>query len=394
MSRTFMGYERKNGEVGIRNYILILSMVHCANTAALKISLASGAQVITHDHGCAEFADGHAETVQGLLGAALNPNVYGVLLVGLGCEQTDHEALAEEIRKAGKPALYVGIQDAGGMAKAVQEGTRLVKGLQEEAARETRKPFPISRLVLGVQCGGSDWTTALSGNITIGEMTDLLVREGGSVIISEVGGFPGSEHILAGRAVSREVGLEILDMCDSLRKDYVEKHGQTIEEVNPTPGNKAGGITTLVEKSMGNVKKMGKKSLIQGLLYKGEHVPHEGLWMLDLRAPVIDGNVTSGFAMAGAHMNVFSTGRGSGLGNAVMPLLKLTGNPARYAELPDLFDFNAGVVLQNTSAEEAGKALLEKVIAVASGEETRSEINEAFEFIIPREGFLRTRKEK
>ena len=385
MSLTFNGYERADGSVGIRNYVLLLSMVHCANNVAQQIAWQTGAHAITHDFGCVEFADKHRRTRLALLSAALNPNVYAVVLVGLGCEQTDHVSLMEEIAASGRPVSYVGIQESGGSREAVARGIAMVQSYQEEAGAQERKPYPISRLVLGVQCGGSDWTTALSGNITIGAMTDLLVDAGGSVIISEVSGFPGSEHILAERAVNTEVGLEIIQMCDELREEYVAVHGQTIEEVNPTPGNKAGGITTLVEKSMGNVKKMGVAARIQGLIYAGQHVPHPGLWMLDLRAPAIDGNATSGFSMSGAHITVFSTGRGSPMGNAVMPVLKLTGNPKSYEEMQSLFDFNAGVVLEGTPLQEAGAALLQRVIDIASGDETKSEINGDFEFIIPRE---------
>lgn len=392
MGLTFQGYERKDGSVGIRNYVLLLSMVHCSNTVTQQIAWHTGAHAITHDFGCVEFADQHARTRLALLSAAMNPNVYAVVLVGLGCEQTDHISLMDEIAKSGKPVSYVGIQESGGSKEAVEKGMRLVEAYQKEARSQVRKSFPISKLVIGVQCGGSDWTTALSGNITIGAMTDLLVNAGGSVIISEVSGFPGSEHILAQRAVNREVGLQILQMCDELREEYVAVHGQTIEEVNPTPGNKAGGITTLVEKSMGNVKKMGITSKIQGLIYAGQQVPHPGLWMLDLRAPAIDGNATSGFSMSGAHIDVFSTGRGSPMGNAVMPVLKLTGNPKSYEEMNGLFDFNAGVVLEGTPLQEAGAALLNRVIEIASGDETKSEINGDFEFIIPRENHRQGRK--
>ncbi len=385
MSLTFNGYPRANGEVGIRNYVLVLSMVNCANTVAQQIAFKTGAQLITHEAGCAEFSRQHERTYLALRSAALNPNVYGVVLVGLGCEQIDHNALMAEIKEAGKPAEFVGIQEERSPRKAVDKGAKLVEELQKQAAEQKREACPISRLVLGVQCGGSDWTTALSGNITIGAMTDLVTAAGGSVIISEVNGFPGSEHIIAERAATPEVGLAVLNMCDELREEHLALHGQAIEEVNPTPGNKAGGISTLVEKSMGNVKKMGVSSKLQGIIYAGEHVPHPGLWMLDLRAPIIDGNVTSGFAMAGAHMNVFSTGRGSPLGNAIMPVLKLTGNPVSYAEMGEFLDFNAGVVLEGTPVSEAGEALLQKVISIANGEETRSEINGNFEFIIPRE---------
>ncbi len=385
MERTFNGYTRADGQIGIRNYVLVVSMVHCSNTVTQQIAWKTGAHAITHDFGCAEFTDKHARTRLALISAVMNPNVYAAVLVGLGCEQTDHESMMEEIKASGKSVSYVGIQESGGSKEAVIKGCRLAEEYLKEARRQKREPCPISRLVVGVQCGGSDWTTALSGNITIGAMTDLLVGEGGSVIISEVGGFPGSEHILADRAVNKKVGLQIIRMCDELREEYVRLHGQTIEEVNPTPGNKAGGITTLTEKSMGNVKKMGTSSKIQGLIYAGEHVPSAGLWMLDLRAPVVDGNATSGFGMAGAHMDIFSTGRGTPMGNAVMPVLKLTGNSRSYEEMKGLFDFNAGIVLEGVSVKEAGEMLLDMVIEIANGEETKSEINEDFEFIIPRE---------
>lgn len=385
MKHSFYGYERADGSIGIRNYVLALSMVNCANAAAQKIAAQTDAHVITHDFGCVEFVHQHARTRLALLSAALNPNVFAVLLVGLGCEQTDHESLRRDIAAAGKPVDYVGIQDCGGPQEAAAKGAELVRAFERDAAAQQRKLFPASKLVVGVQCGGSDWTTAISGNITIGAMTDILVAEGGSVIISEVSGFPGSEHILAQRAANTEVSLKIIQMCDELREEYEALHGQTIEEVNPTPGNKAGGITTLVEKSMGNVKKMGINSKIQGLIYAGQRPPHTGLWMLDLRAPAIDGNVASGFGMSGAHINVFSTGRGSPLGNVVTPILKLTGNPRSFAEMSTMLDFNAGVVLEDASLAETGEALMEKVISVASGEETRSERNGNFEFIIPRE---------
>lgn len=385
MSLTFQGYERADGSVGIRNYILVLSMVHCSNTVAQQIAWKTGAHVITHDFGCVEFADKHDRTRLALLSAALNPNIYAAVLVGLGCEQTDHESLLKEITATGKPACYVGIQEEGGPAEALEKGIAVVQKYQEEAAVQQRKSFPISKLVLGVQCGGSDWTTALSGNSTIGVMSDLLAEQGGSVILSEVAGFPGSEHIIAERAVTRQVGLDVIKMCDELRASYVEDHGETIENVNPTPGNKAGGITTLVEKSMGNIKKMGVSSKVQGLIYAGQHVQHPGVWILDLRAEGPDSNSTTGFGMSGAHMTVFSTGRGSPMGSAVMPVLKLTGNPKSYQEMQGLFDFNAGVVLEGTPIQDAGKALLERVVEIANGEESKSEINGDFEFVIPRE---------
>lgn len=179
MSRSFMGYERADGSVGIRNYILVLSMVNCANTVAQQIAAKTGAHVIPIDCGCVEVADHHRRTCLALTAAALNPNVYATVLVGLGCEQTDHNKILADIAASGKPVGYIGIQECGGPRNAVAKGVEMVESYQAQAAALLCKEFPLSKLVLAIQCGGSDWTTALSVNITIGEMTDLVVEEGG-----------------------------------------------------------------------------------------------------------------------------------------------------------------------------------------------------------------------
>jgi altronate dehydratase len=251
--------------------------------------------------------------------------------------------------------------------------------MQRAAQDLERQPCPLSGLVVGVQCGGSDWTTAIAGNTVIGAMTDLVIAAGGSVLMSEVPGIPGCEHIVASRAVSREAGEQILGMVDELRAEFLRAHGQPIEAVNPTPGNKAGGITTLVEKAMGNIKKMGT-SPVQGVLKLGERPPHPGLWIVDNRANGPDPVNLAGFAMAGASATVFSTGRGSPVGSPVMPVVKLTGNPHTYAKMPGLMDFNAGVVVGET-----GRALYDLLLEVAGGRPTRSEENGDYEFSIPYE---------
>ncbi|MCI8399324.1 MAG: UxaA family hydrolase [Oscillibacter sp.] len=377
------GYPRPNGQAGIRNYALVISTVHCANTAAQKIAFQTGAHVITHDVGCVEFEQSHARTCLALLTAAKNPNIGAVLLVGAGCEQTDLPALEREIAETGKPVGHVTIQEAGGAPEAVALGVERLERLKAAAVQE-RVPIPFSKLVVGVQCGGSDWTTALAGNTTLGAMTDRIIAAGGTVLMGEVAGLPGSEHIIAEHAVSKEAGLQIIDMCSELRAEFLETRGQAIEEVNPTPGNKAGGITTLVEKSMGNIKKMGSAP-VQGTIRAGEAVPHPGLWIVDIRSDGPDANTTSGFAMAGANLTVFSTGRGSPMGNVAMPVLKVTGNPEAFQALGSILDFNAGDTLMGTDVEIVAERLMALVAEVVNGKETKSEINGDFEFIIPRE---------
>jgi len=380
----FWGYKRTDENYGIRNYVLVISTVQCANTVALNIASKTDAIPITHEQGCVEFEDDHKRTELALISAGKNPNVYGVLVVSLGCEQTNLQKVCDEIEINGKHVEKIIIQNEGGSPEAIEKGVKLVKLIQENATKQTKELSPISGLVVGVQCGGSDWTTAISGNSAIGYMTDCIVNNGGTVLMSEVHGFPGSEHIIAKKAISKEVGLDVLSMISELRNEFVEKYGQEIEAVNPTPGNKAGGITTLVEKSMGNIKKMGS-SPVQGILKVGDKIPHPGLWILDSRAQGPDSFVTTSFAITGANLTVFSTGRGTPLGSAVMPLIKISGNPKTYNHLNSIMDFNAGRIIDGETIEQVGEDLYNLVLQVASGKETKSELNSNFEFTIPRE---------
>lgn len=382
MKNSILGYRRKEG-FGIRNYILIISLVHCSNTVAMKIAQKTGANVITHDRGCVEPEIEHKRTCEGLIQAGVNPNVHSILLVGLGCEQTDHKKIKEEIEKTGKVVEYIGIQESGGFPETVEKGVKIVQNLIKASETQPREEISLEEgFIVGVQCGGSDWTTALAGNTTIGAMTDIIIKNGGSVLMSELGGFPGSEHIVANRAVTYDAGIEILNIIEELRHEYEKTNGHTIEEVNPTPGNKEGGITTLVEKSMGNIKKMGS-SPIQGILNIGQKPPKPGLWILDNRCEGPDSINITGFAMAGAHAAVFSSGRGTPIGNAVMPIVKISGNPQRYKALKSIFDFNAGVVLESTAIADAGKQLFDKLIEISNGQESKSEINGNTEYTIP-----------
>lgn len=380
----FEGYLRSDGSVGIRNYILVVSTVQCANNVAIRIAERSNAVSIVHDYGCMEFEENSNRTELGLIKACENPNVYGIVLVGLGCEQVDVNELYQHFEGLNKPVYKILIQEEGGPKQAIAKGIEFANKLEEASTLLNREAVEVDKLVVGVQCGGSDWTTALAGNTVIGAMTDLIVNNGGTVLMSEVAGFPGSEHVVASRAINKNVGIDILDMVTELREDYVKQYGQTIEEVNPTPGNKAGGITTLVEKSMGNIKKMGTVP-VQGIIKVGEKIPHPGLWVLDCRAQGPDSFVTTAFAMAGAQITAFSTGRGSPLGNAVMPLVKITGNPETFKSLNGIMDFNAGRTILGEDIKKVGSDLYEKIIEVANGSITKSEDNMNFDYTIPRD---------
>lgn len=380
----FEGFIRSDGSVGVRNYILIVSTVQCANNAAIRIAEETNAIPIVHDFGCMEFDKNLNRTELGLIKACENPNIFGVVLVGLGCEQVDVNKIYKYVRSLKKPVYKILIQKEGGIQNTIRKGINYARQLEKESKLLERESVGVDKLVVGVQCGGSDWTTALAGNTVIGAMTDLIVNNGGSVLMSEILGFPGSEHVVANRAINKEVAADILNMVTELRKGYVEQYGQTIEDVNPTPGNKAGGITTLVEKSMGNIRKMGNAS-VQGIIKVGERIPYPGLWILDCREQGPDSFVTTAFAMSGAQITAFSTGRGSPLGNAVMPLVKITGNPETFKNLNDIMDFNAGRVILGEDFNDIGLDLYKTIIEVANGSKTKSEINMNFDYTIPRE---------
>ncbi|MFA0887768.1 MAG: UxaA family hydrolase [Synergistales bacterium] len=382
--REILAYERPDGRIGLRNRVVVISMVSCSNTVVSRIAQATGAIPITHEYGCVEFDEDHKRTKLALVAAGAGPNVYGALLVGLGCEQTSMADVKRAVAGTGKPVEALLIQEEGGSPEAERRGIEIVRKLQAEADAQERVPCSAAGLVVGIQCGGSDWTTAVAGNTAIGAMSDRVIENGGSVLMSEVMGFPGSEHIVAANSVNRKVGLQVLDMVADLRAEYVELYGQTIEEVNPTPGNKAGGITTLVEKSMGNIRKMGN-SPVQGVLRLGEPIPHPGLWVVDNRAQGPDPFNVTGFAIQGANVTVFSSGRGSPVGCAVMPVIKITGNPATFRKLESITDFNAGVVVEGKSIPETGADLYELLLEVAGGRATKSELNGNVEYAIPRE---------
>ncbi len=379
---TLKGYLRSDGSYGIRNLVAVLSTVQCGNTVVTKICEQTGASPVIHDHGCIESPASAAVTQLALIRAGCHPNVSGVLVVSLGCEQTNTAYICEQIRKTGKRTELLVIQDEDGMKSAVEKGVGLVREMQQEAQALERVEMPFEKLVVSVQCGGSDWTTALSGNAAIGAMSDIVAANGGAVVLSEISGFPGSEQILADNAASREAGVALLQMVQNVRESYLCRTGNTIESVNPTTGNKAGGITTLVEKSMGNVKKLGHVPL-EGILELGEPVPHGGGWVIANYCEGPDSLNTSAFAMSGAHLTVFSSGRGTPIGNALMPVLKLTGNPFRYEKLRNFFDFNAGGVLEGEPVESVGKRLFDYMLAVANGETTIAEELGCREFTVP-----------
>ena len=384
-----MGYGRSDGTVGIRNYILVESLVQCADSTVEKIAALTGAHPIRTAAGCGEFDDAAERTNLGLICAGRNPNVYGVLLVSLGCQWTDPELIKREIESSGTVVYHLCIQDEGGMQKTIEHGVQLVRKMQEEANRLKREAFPLSKLVISLNSGGSDWTSSVSANPVCGEAGDMLISNGGSVIGGGTRGMPGDESYTCELAVNKELGLKILDMVNEYCEDVYKLTGERVEDVNPTPGNKAGGITTLAEKAIGNSKMQGTAPL-QGLLELGERPPYQGAWFIDERHGGNDTYLTTAFAMCGANLMLFTTGRGTPQGNAVMPIIKITGNKNTEILLgSEMIDYSCSDILDGSkSAAECGRELYELVLKVAGGETTKAEDFGDFSYAAPPVGKL------
>jgi len=384
--RTIKGYKRPDGRFGIRNTVIVISLVQCANSTVQKIALQCDAPAITIDTGCGEYKDNAERTNLGLIRAGGHPNVYGVLLVTLGCQWISADYIRDEIIKfaPGKKVHHVCIQQIGGMKKAVDEGVRLVKEMQAEALAQPREDCPISGLVVSSYCGGSDWTSALAGNTTTGAAADLVVRAGGSNLACGVRGMPGAEDYVIGLAKDYDVGLQILEICEEYRHDVLNATGQSISEVNPTPGNIAGGITTLAEKAVSNMKLQGHET-VQGVVQVGEYPPYPGNWFMDNRMGGNDIYAATALSMGGAHLDLFCTGLGTPLGHAVMPVIKITGNPETNRKYgAEMIDFSAGeVITGEKTIDQCAEELFDLILRVANGEPTKGELNQDYSYAIP-----------
>jgi len=383
--KTIQAYKRPNGTFGIRNQVLVISLVQCANSAVNKISVHCGVPAITIDTGCGEYHDQENRTNLGLIRAGQHPNVYGVLLVSLGCQWTNPEYIAKEIEKTGTKVYHLCIQDEGGVETTVEKGIQIVGTLKSEGAAMKREDCPVSGLVLSVYCGGSDWSSSLAANVVTGEAADLFGDEGAAFVSNSVRGMPGNEQHVIDLAANYEIGTHILNIVEEYRNDVFRLTGQSIADVNPTPGNKAHGITTLCEKAIGNLELSGNRTTLNGVLQTGQDVPGPGQWFLDNRQGGNDVYASTALAMSGAHLCMFTTGRGTPLGNAASVTLKITGNPDTYRRLgKEMIDFDASpVITKGVKAEELAKELYKKVIEIANGELSKAEILQDFSWVTP-----------
>ncbi|ANS74491.1 carbohydrate hydrolase [Paenibacillus yonginensis] len=379
-----MGYRRPNGEIGIRNHLLIIPTVICSNQVSSRImQMVPDTVAIPHQHGCSQIGADKDRTFDVLAGTGRNPNVGGVIIVSLGCEVVDPQELAEAIRPTGKFVEVIDIQAVGGSVKAIQHGIELAKEMRAKLDQMQPEPVALSELIIGVKCGGSDATSGLASNPALGAAADTLIQHGGGVVIGETTEIIGAEHILASRCSAPETSEKLYHIVDRFEKE-VERMGADMRGGNPSPGNIAGGLTTIEEKSLGCISKCGTAP-IQGVIEYAEDIPKHGLYFMD--SPGNDIECVSGMAAGGAHLVCFTTGRGTPTGSAVIPVIKITGNSRMFERMSDNMDVNVGEMLDGTlSLESAGNRIWEEIVAVASGKLTKSEILGHTEFSINRIG--------
>lgn len=382
VSVSFPGFRRPDGLVGTRNHVLVLPSVVCANAAARRIAAAvPGVVVLPHPYGCSQLDAARIQAV--LAGLGRHPNVAAVLIVGLGCETVQAAAVAADIAASGKPVESVSIQDEGGISATVARGAEIVRGMAEDAARQEREPCPLDGLIVGLECGGSDATSGLVSNPVIGQVADRVIAAGGTVLLSETTELMGAEHILAQRAVKPEVGRRIVEIVAAVERAALEA-GVDLRGSQPTPGNMAGGVTTIEEKSLGCVYKAGGAP-VQGVLDYGQRPPGRGLYVMD--TPGQDAESITGMVAGDAQVILFSTGRGTPLGAPLAPTIKLTANPQTAVRMAEHVDLSVASVLEGQSTvEEEGERLWQLLLRVVGGQLTAAETWGEGELAITRAG--------
>lgn len=381
---SFQGYRRPDDSVGVRNYVLVMPSVVCANTVVQNIGRELPEVVaLTHQHGCDQIGEDLAQTQRTLVGLGRNPNVAAALVVGLGCETLSAESLASEIAEVGKRVQLVTIQEEGGSLKAQEKGMKLAQQLLQEAARYQRVECDAGELVMGTQCGASDACSGITANPALGVASDLLVEAGGTVILSETMEFIGAEHLLAERAADTWVKGDIYRIVSRF-EEKARGMGVDIRGAQPTPGNMAGGITTIEEKSLGCIYK-GGTSKIREVVEYGQRSTQRGLVVMD--TPGNDVESLAGMVGGGAQVLVFTTGRGTPVGSPIAPVIKAASNSTVYLSMLDNMDINAGTILEGKeSLEEVGRRIFREVMQVASGKLTRAEVLGHREFSLNRIG--------
>ena len=368
----FWGYRRAEGRPGIRNHVLILPTCACGSESSrIVASQVRGAVNIVFNTGCSDVAANTEMSQKVLTGFACNPNVYGVVIIGLGCETVPHLKLKAKIQTmTSKPVVSFGIQDEGGTLKTIEKAVRAARDMAAEAAMQQKELFDVSDFFLGIECGGSDATSGIASNPAVGELSDILVDMGATSMMSESIEWIGGEHVLAKRAANPEIQNRIIDVCKAY-EEHLEAAGQDCRAGQPTPGNKAGGLSTLDEKSLGCIRKGGTRP-INEVLDQAQRPTKTGAIVMDTAGYDIS-SVTSMVA-AGCQAVIFTTGRGTPTGNAIVPVLKVTANGRTYSWMEDNLDIDLSPIIRGEKTyQEMGRGMVDTIKDICNGKMTKAE---------------------
>lgn len=369
----FMGYRRAGGSAGTRNYVGIISTVVCANEVARNIAgQVHGAVAFSHQQGCCQTTPDLNRVTETLCGLGTNPNLHSVLLLSLGCEGTGVEQVAGAVARSGKKVETLIIQEEGGAAATAAKGILIAQQMALDASRLHREPCDSRDIVLGLKCGSSDTTSGLAANPALGVTVERLVEEGATVIMGEVTEFIGAEHILAAQAKDPETGRRILELVERM-ENRAKAVGADMRGGQPTPGNIAGGLTTIEEKSLGAIAKAGSSKVVEVYEY-GQKPETSGLVVMD--SPGREPEILTGLAAAGANVIAFTTGRGAPQGFPFVPVVKITGNDNTWTKLRDHMDISVhGVMDGDLTLGQAGDLIYRRIEETASGTRTKAEIS-------------------
>lgn len=379
---TFLGFKRKNGAVGVRNHLLVLSSVSCANGVVEAIGRElPGTVPVTQGYGCGYGPEDLRVSHRTLAGLINNPNVGAALIIGLGCEVLKAEFLTREVE--GKPVEALVIQESGGSQATTEKGIAIARKLQQELEAVERAAVPVSELVVGLQCGGSDALSGVTANPAVGAAADRLVNAGATVILAETTEMIGTAHILKRRGATPEIGEEVERLVNEHHAHVTEELGALAGMVI-APGNVEGGLSSITEKSLGAITKGGTTPLQEVIEY-GVRPSKRGLVIMD--TPGYDIDSMAGIAAGGAQIMLFTTGRGSVAGFPVVPVVKISSNSRTFQNMPGDMDVNAGAVVdEGKTIDEVGQQIFELALEVAAGQQTCAERNRSVPFNYLKQG--------
>jgi altronate dehydratase large subunit len=367
----FQGYRRKTGKVGVRNHVLVFPTIVCASEVARMISeQVPGSVYAIHGGGCGHVGEDKEQVIRTMLGICSHGNVASVLLVSNGCEVILPEVLTPDLERMGQPYAVVSVQEDGGTPGCVEKGVKIARKMVEDASKLKKESIPLSELILGCECGGSDAFSGLTANPSLGIAADKLIAESGTAIFSETTEMLGCEKVLARRAVDDGVAKDIYRVIADAETTAMSG-GVDIRGTQPSPGNIKGGLSSIEEKSLGCIRKGGSSTIMQVVKY-GEHPVRKGLIIMDATAADVMND--TGLLAAGCHLIVFTTGRGTPVGANMAPVIKVSTNSVLYNKMKPNIDINAGVIVDGEGTlETVGQEIFDKIVAVANGEVTKAE---------------------